>query len=172
MSIRILSTVDPQGSVVRAFTDDGHPIVMDAAPPDGEGSAAEPKEALLAALAGCTGMDVASILRKKRQVPATHEIAVSAESASEHPRVFTSVIVEHRVSGVVQAEAVRRSIELSATKYCPVNAILSASVPIEHWYRLKSDDGSTTEFLVAVTGPRGSQVMESPRRDHETERSS
>ncbi len=147
-------------------------MAMDAALPDGDGSAAEPKEALLAALAGCTGMDVASILRKKRQVPRTYEIAVSAESATEHPKVFTGITVEHRVSGAVAAEAVRRSIELSATRYCPVIAMLSASVTIEHWYRLQSDDGEAVKFLVAVSGPRGSRVMESPRRDHEAERSS
>ena len=172
MSIRIVATVDPQRSVVRALTDGDHPVAMDAAPPHGDGSAAEPKEALLAALAGCTGMDVASILRKKRQVPRTYEIAVSGESEAEHPRVFTAITVEHRVSGSVKAEELRRSIALSATKYCPVNAMLSASITIEHWYRLQAGDGSATEFLVAVTGPRGSRVMESPRPDHETERSS
>lgn len=172
MSTRIVATVDPERSLVRALTEHDHSVSMDAAPPEGDDAAAEPKEALLAALAGCTAMDVASILRKKRQVPATYEIAVSGESATEHPKVFTTIVVEHRVSGAVKAESLRRSIELSAMSYCPVNAMLSASATIEHWYRLQADDGSTTEALVAITGPQGSRVMESPRRGHETERSS
>jgi putative redox protein len=104
-------------------------------------------------------MDVASILRKKRQSAASYEIAVSGESAEEHPRVFTAVTVEHRVSGDVEAEALRRSIELSATRYCPVSAMLSKAVRIEHWYRLVGSDGVEVEALVAVTGPEGSQVL-------------
>ena len=158
MSTRILASIDPAGSLVQARTEEGHPVVLDADPPEGRGSAARPKEALLAALAGCTAMDVASILRKKQQSAVTYEIVVSGESAEEHPRVFTAITVEHRVSGEVEAEALRRSIELSATRYCPVNAMLSAAVRIEHRYRLITDGGEV-EALVAVTGPQGSQVL-------------
>jgi hypothetical protein len=50
--------------------------------------------------------------------------------------------------------------------------MLSASVTIEHWYRLTGEDGSTAQALVAVTGPQGSRVMESSSPGHETERSS
>jgi putative redox protein len=159
MSSSILATVDPAGGRVEARTPEGHPIAMDADPPHGSGSAADPKDALLAALAGCTAMDVAAILRKKRQPAATYEIAVSAESAREHPRVFTAITVEHRVSGEVQPEALRRSIELSSTRYCPVNAMLSKSVTIEHRYRLTDPSGAETEALVSVVGPDGSRVL-------------
>ena len=159
MSTRILATIDPSGSLVEARTEEGHRGVLDADPPEGHGAAARPKEALLAALAGCTSMDVASILRKKRQSAAGYEIAVSGESADEHPRVFTAVTVEHRVSGEVEAEALRRSIELSATRYCPVSAMLSRAVRIEHRYRLVGADGVEAEALVAVTGPEGSEVL-------------
>ncbi|HEX2844862.1 MAG TPA: OsmC family protein, partial [Candidatus Limnocylindria bacterium] len=79
MSTRILATIDPSGSLVEARTEEGHRVVLDADPPEGQGAAARPKEALLAALAGCTSMDVASILRKKRQSAAGYEIAVSKE---------------------------------------------------------------------------------------------
>jgi putative redox protein len=159
MPTRILVTVDPARSRVDARTDDGHPIAMDGDPPDGDGSAAGPKEALLAALAGCTAMDVAAILRKKRQAVATYEIEVNAESASRHPKVFTAIAVEHRVAGDVDPEAVRRSVELSSTRYCPVNAMLSKAVPIEHRYRLTRSDGTTVAALVAVIGPDGARVM-------------
>src|SRR5918995_2388901 len=134
MPTRILVTVDPARSRVDARTEDGHPIAMDGDPPDGDGSAAGPKEALLAALAGCTAMDVASLLRKKRQVADSYEIEVSGETAEAHPRVFTTIRVEHRVGGAVEAEALRRSIELSATRYCPVSAMLSAGCSLAPYH--------------------------------------
>lgn len=146
---------------------------MDADPPEGEDSAAGPKEALLAALAGCTSMDVASLLRKKRQVAETYEIEVSGETTDAHPRVFTTITVEHRLSGAVEAEALRRSIELSATRYCPVSAMLSAVATIEHRYQLTSEDGTSQEALVVVTGPSGAHVSEDrPVPVHDAVRSS
>jgi putative redox protein len=159
VTTRIVATVDPARSRVDARTESGQPIVMDADPPEGDDSAAGPKEAILAALAGCTSMDVAAILRKKRQAVTEYEIAVSAESAEEHPKVFTSITVEHRVTGACDPEALRRSIELSSTRYCPVSAMLSKAVKIEHWYRLTPPGGKSVEALVALTGPDGSRVL-------------
>lgn len=155
MPTTITATVDPARSRVDARTHHAQVIGMDADPPEGDDSAAGPKEALLAALAGCTGMDVASILRKKRQVAQTYEITVSGESRDVHPKVFTTITVEHRITGAVEAEALRRSIELSATRYCPVNAMLSAVARIEHRYHLIGADGASQAALVAVTGPDG-----------------
>jgi len=149
----ILATVDPARSRVTVRTAGHQPIDMDADPPEGDDAAPGPKETLLAALAGCTAMDVASLLRKKRQAAATYEIAVSGASAEQHPRVFTSITVEHRVSGAVEPEALRRSIELSATRYCPINAMLSATVRIEHRYRLTDAAGVQHEATVTVVGP-------------------
>jgi putative redox protein len=159
MPTTILATVDPARSRVEARTERGHPVSMDTVAPEGDDGAASPKEAMLAALAACTAMDVASILRKKRQAATRYEVAVSAEEATEHPRVFTAITVEHRVEGAVEAEALRRSIELSSTRYCPVSRMLSASVRIEHWYRLVPSAGPEQHALVAVTGPEGSQVL-------------
>lgn len=158
MPITITATVDPAASRVEARTAHAQVISMDADPPHGQDSAAGPTEALLAALAGCTAMDVASLLRKKRQVAETYEIAVSGETADDHPMVFTTITVEHRLSGDVEAEPLRRSIELSATRYCPVSAMLSAVATIEHRYRL-SDSAERPSVLVAVTGPDGSRVV-------------
>lgn len=158
MTDRIHAIVDPTGGRVEARTPHDQPIIMDNDPPEGRDSAAGAKETVLAALAGCTAADVASILRKKRQVADTYEIVVSGTSAEEHPRVYTAITVEHRVTGQVEPEALRRSIELSATKYCPVNAMLSAAVTIEHRYRLDRADGTAAEALVAVSGPGGTRV--------------
>lgn len=159
MSLSVLATVDPARLRVDARTPLGHLIRLDSEPSAGDDGAPEPKEVLLGALAGCTSMDVASILLKKRQTIERYEIAVSGESASEHPRVFTVIRVEHRVSGEVNPEALRRSIELSATRYCPVNAMLSAATEIEHRYVLTDASGARHEAVVAVTGPTGSRVL-------------
>ncbi|MGH2357746.1 MAG: OsmC family protein [Candidatus Limnocylindria bacterium] len=155
MPMRVVASVpDPARLRVEAQTESGQPIDMDGDPPDGDDSAAGPREALLAALAGCTAMDVVSILRKKRQRAIAYEIGVEAESADAQPRVFTAISVEHRVSGAVEAEALRRSVELSATRYCPVSAMLSKAVAIQHRYRLEGGES----VLVVVTGPDGIQI--------------
>ena len=144
--------VDPARMRVEARGRRGE-VAMDSAPPDGDGSAISPREALLGALAGCTSMDVASILRKKRQAVDRYDIEVDGEEAAEHPQVFVAITVEHVVVGDVDPEAVRRSIELSATRYCPVSALLSKGVTIEHRYRLTRRDGTEHAALVVVTGP-------------------
>jgi putative redox protein len=154
--VSVLATfVDPgKGKRVEAITGSGFPLEFDTLARDEGGVAAGPTETVLAALAACTSMDVASILRKKRQPVERYQIAVTGERADEHPRVYTSITVEHQIVGAVSAEAVRRSVELSATAYCPVSAMLSASVPIEHRYRLQQSADAEAETGVAVvTGP-------------------
>ena len=148
---------DPTRRRVEATTEAGLQVVMDGLPPDGEGSAPGPRETLLAALAGCTSMDVAAILAKKRQRPATYEVVVTADAAPDNPRVYTRIDVEHRVTGDVEPEALRRAVELSATRYCPVNAMLSGTVRIEHRYHLVGTDGVSAAASVAVIGPKESE---------------
>lgn len=92
-----------------------------------------PIELMLVSLVGCTAMDVISILRKKRQQVVDFEVLVDAARAEEHPRVFTDIVVKYVVHGVdVDPTAVARAIELSETKYCPAQAMLSQVVPIRH----------------------------------------
>ena len=157
MALTVLATfADPaSGLRVEATAGSGFSIVMDADDADLPATAATPREALLAALAGCTAMDVASILRKKRQRASAYRISAVAETRQDvHPHVFTKVIIEHQVEGRVEPEALRRSIELSATRYCPLIAMLSTSVTIEHRYRLREDGGDAVRAaLVLVTGP-------------------
>lgn len=158
----ILATfVDPgTGTQVQAATGSGFAITFDSADAADARSGPSPVESVLATLAGCTAMDVAAILRKKRQAVRGYQIAVVGERAAEHPRVYTRIVVEHRVVGDVEPEAVRRSIELSATKYCPVSAMLARGVEIEHRYRLwqASPEGDGISARVAVTGPQGASV--------------
>ncbi len=92
-----------------------------------------PMELLLVGLAGCTAMDVISILEKKRQEVTGFEVRAQAERATEHPKVFTSIVLEYVVTGHnIDRVAVERSVELSATKYCSASAMLGKVVPIEH----------------------------------------
>jgi putative redox protein len=149
MSNHMVASVDPQTCRVDARTDDGQPIAMEL----DERGGPTPVESLLASLAGCTAMDVASILLKKRQDATAYEIEVDGDRADVHPRVFTAIRVEHRVRGAVEPEALRRSIELSATRYCPVSAMLSAVARVEHSYRLVDDAGREHAAVVAVLGP-------------------
>ena len=91
-----------------------------------------PLELFAVGLAGCTGMDVISILQKKRQPVKAFEVRVHAEQAEEHPHVFTRVLVEYVVTGAgVEREAVERAVSLSDTKYCSAQAMLRKAAPIE-----------------------------------------
>jgi putative redox protein len=151
----VLATfADPmEGMRVTAVTGSGFPVSFDTLRPDEGGTSSSPTETVLAALAACTAMDVASIMRKKRQRVDSYQVSVSATRADQDPKVFTSIVVEHRVSGDVSAEALRRSIELSATAYCPVSAMLSASLPIEHRYSILRESNVPESAQVVVTGP-------------------
>ena len=154
MSNRIVASVDPESGRVEARTESGMEVSL-----DGDGlEAPSPIEGLLVSLAGCTAIDVASILRKKRQSAAEYEVVVDGDRVEEHPRVFTAIRVEHRVRGAVEPEALRRSIELSATTYCPVNAMLSAVARVEHRYRLLDEAGEEHEAVVTVLGPGGRRL--------------
>jgi putative redox protein len=123
---------------------------------DAEGdSGPRPAELLVVAQAGCTAMDVAAILRKKRQPFTRYEVRVAAEQREDPPpHVFERVRIVHVVEGPVDIEAVRRAIELSATKYCTVTGNLASGVAeIHHAYLVHGVDGEERYGEVVVTGP-------------------
>jgi len=104
-------------------------------------TAASPMELLLVALGGCTGADIVSILEKKRQRVTGYEIEVRGERRAEHPRIYTSIEVVHRVRGyAIDPKAVQHAIELSETKYCSVSAMLGAAAKITMRYEIKNDE--------------------------------
>ena len=149
------STALYEGTGLRftVHTGSGHDLILDNA----EGNAGpRPVEMLLAGQAGCTGMDVLSILQKKRKVITRYEVSVEAEQRDGQPAVFTRADVVHIVEGPdIDEASVRRAIELSATKYCSVAAMLSAgTVEIHHRYRIVGAAGADDiEGEVMVTGP-------------------
>lgn len=100
-----------------------------------------PMELMAVSLAGCTAMDVISILQKKRQDVTAFEVKVKAERAQEHPKVFTRAVIQYDVTGhSIQEAAVRRSIELSAERYCPAQGMLAQVMPIELDYVIYEGD--------------------------------
>lgn len=104
----------------------------------GEADGFLPLELMLVSLAGCTAMDVISILAKKRQAVTAFQVQVDADRALEHPRVFTRIRLRYVVTGRdVDPAAVARAIELSESKYCPAQAMLRPAVPIESSYEVQ-----------------------------------
>lgn len=108
-----------------------------------------PIELIVTGLAGCTSMDVISILQKKRQQVTAFEVQVHAERAEEHPKVITRAVIEYFVSGhAVEEAAVVRSIELSATRYCPGIAMFRQVFPMSFIYHIYEDEGDGKRRLV------------------------
>lgn len=123
-----------QGVTFAGKADSTHWVMMDGpAELGGSNAGARPKELILLALGGCTGSDVATILRKKRVPFEGFELRLTADVADEHPQVFTAIHVEYVISGEnINPFDVERAIELSTTKYCSVSAMLRGSVTLTH----------------------------------------
>ncbi|MBC7243001.1 MAG: OsmC family protein [Anaerolineae bacterium] len=109
----------------------GHSVVMDS--PLGENTGMRPAELLMVALAGCTAMDVISILQKKQQKVVDFEVKITGQRRPDHPRAWTHMHIEYIVRGKgVERAAVERAVELSTTKYCSVHATLEGKVEMTH----------------------------------------
>ncbi len=121
-----------------ATADTGFEIPLGADPDvGGDNDGFRPMELIATGLAGCTAMDVISILRKKQQQVTAFEVRFHADQAEEHPHVFTHILIEYLITGHnISSMAVERAIELSTTKYCPAQAMLSKAVKIDSTYRI------------------------------------
>jgi len=116
----------------------------------GDNDGFKPLELMAISLAGCTAMDVISILKKKRQDITDFRVDVHTERANEHPRVFTSAIIDYRVVGhSVNEKAVVRAIELSAKSYCPAQGMLAQVFPMRLRYQIFEDPGEGEPQMVA-----------------------
>ena len=112
--------------------DTGFEVPLGASPRvGGDDDGFRPLELMAVSLAGCTAMDVISILQKKRQEISDFRVEVDADRADEHPRVLTEAVIEYHVTGKdVSEKAVMRAIELSATRYCPAQSMLAKVFPM------------------------------------------
>lgn len=140
-----------------ATTGSGHELFLDDATGN---SGPRPAELLLVSQAGCTAMDVISILRKKRQDVDRYEVVVRGVQRDDPPpHVFERIEILHILEGrAIDPVAVRRAVELSATRYCTVSGNLAAGVAeIHHAFvlRIPAGQGGAAEHYeeVAVTGP-------------------
>jgi putative redox protein len=127
-----------QGMSFDATADTGFVVPLGADPAvGGANDGFRPMELLAMGLAGCTAMDVISILSKKRQKLSGFEVQVRAERADEHPKVFTSMHIHYVVRGEgIDAAAVERAMDLSATKYCPAQAMLGKAAEMTMDYEI------------------------------------
>ncbi len=118
-----------------------HWVVMDSEKKyGGEYAASKPMELILMSLGGCFGMDVVSILGKMRVSIDDLVITVKAEQSEEHPKVFTKIVLTYTFFGKsIDEENVKKAIELSRTKYCPVYAMLIKSAQIDYSYQIISE---------------------------------
>jgi putative redox protein len=145
-------TLEGDGLRFLARAGSGHSLVLDDMAGD---TGMRPAELIPIAVAGCTALDVISILRKKQQTITGYEVRASGEQADARPNAFVRIDVVHIVEGeAVEVEAVRRAIELAATKYCSVGATLSSGMTeIHHAYLVRDGHGEERMAEVVVTGP-------------------
>src|SRR3954447_23193403 len=110
-------------------TASGHEIRMDAAEEiGGQNSGARPMELVLYAVAGCTGIDIISILKKMRLEPTSFQMDVKGNRAEDHPKRFTQIHIHYALEGELPEDKVFRAIQLSNDKYCSVSHSLNADI--------------------------------------------
>lgn len=121
-----------------AETESWHRILLDAKQEvGGEEKGPRPMEVLLVSLAGCTAMDVASILKKKRVNLQNMTVKVNAEQAPQHPKYFTKIDVEFNFVGKdIKEKDVKQAIELSKDKYCSVSVMLEDKAEITYRWNI------------------------------------
>jgi len=130
--------------------DSGFEVPLDAyAKVGGDEDGFRPMELMAVSLAGCTAMDVISILKKKRQEVTDFQVKVETERADQHPKVFTSAVIEYHVAGKeISESAVSRAMELSADAYCPAQAMMGKIIPITLKYFIYEGEKFSDSKLV------------------------
>jgi len=129
-----------KGLALAGRSDSSHWVTMDAPGELGGASAgSRPMELMLMGIAGCTAMDVISILEKKRVRIENFEMEVEAERADQHPQIFTKIDLNYILYGDnIKLKDVERAIELTREKYCSATAMLKGVVVIKHHYRIET----------------------------------
>ncbi|HEY7414903.1 MAG TPA: OsmC family protein [Ktedonobacteraceae bacterium] len=142
------------GMRFEAQASSGHYVTLDASEQDGgRDTGFRPMEMLLVGLAGCTGMDVISILRNKRQQITAYEVHVEGIRAEDHPMVFVEITVEHIVTGQhIQPEAVARAIQLSEGRYCGAGAMLGKVAHLKHTFTILETVNTSIAAEACVPG--------------------
>lgn len=129
------------GDMAFQTTVDGHSLLLDASPSNGgHKTGPRPKPLLLASLAGCTGMDVISILKKMKVELTAFNVRAEGTLNEEHPKYFTEIHLIYEFTGDnIPLEKVQRAIELSQEKYCGVSATLKKAIPVTYEIKINKD---------------------------------
>jgi putative redox protein len=128
-----------EGVAFLAESDSGHALVIDG-PPEGGGRnlGPRPMETVLMGAGGCAAYDVLHILRRSRAAVTDCTVEITAERASEDPKVFTSIHFHFVVTGKgLRSEQVERAIRLSAEKYCSASIMLGKTAELTHDFELR-----------------------------------
>jgi len=117
---------------------DGHKLIIDAAPEvGGTDKGPRPKPLMLVALAGCTGMDVVSILKKMRVELEGLKVWVEAEQTDEHPKHYSSMKVIYEFKGKnLPMDKLEKAVNLSEERYCGVSAVYKKGIPVTNEIRV------------------------------------
>jgi|SRR5215217_7842305 len=139
------------GMAFSGLANSGYAVQMDAdIAVGGNDTGVRPMEMIAMSLAACTAMDVISILQTKRQKITKFEVNIDAPRSHDHPQVFTNALITYTITGTaVDEAAVLRAMELSATKYCPVHAMLEQAFPIMLHYEIYEGEEDGTQRLTA-----------------------
>ncbi len=123
-----------EGNMAFEASVNGHKIMLDADFNNfGNNSGPRPKALILTALAGCTGMDVVSLLKKMKVEFTDLKIAVDGELTTEHPMYYHTIHIKYMFKGVdLDMEKINKAIHLSQTKYCGVSAMLAKAAKITY----------------------------------------
>ncbi|WP_028584164.1 OsmC family protein [Desulfogranum mediterraneum] len=127
-------SVDWEGGLAFSTAINGHPLTIDANEEFGGNNAApNPKSLMMMALAGCTGIDVVSILKKMKIGYEHLAIQVDADLSEEHPKVYTAMHLTYIFRGRdLDSNRLQRAIDLSLDKYCGVSAMYRQAMSISH----------------------------------------
>lgn len=125
-------SLDWQGKMKFGATDGRNSLVMDTTPPIGEGTALSPKQLALAGVAGCSAMDVMSLLKKHKQEVKSFRIESDAPTTEGYPSVFQFVHLDYYLEGNITREHAIDAVHLSQSKFCGVSAMMAKSCPIHY----------------------------------------
>ena len=129
----IVTTVWTEKTQFESDNPSGHKLTMfDKSQDNGEVAGLAPKALMLSSLAGCSGLDVISLLEKMRAQVADFKIEVTAELTEEHPKFYNKVKVDYHFSDAnLQPEKIQKAVNLSVTKYCGVMEMFRQFAAVE-----------------------------------------
>lgn len=133
MATNIVDVEWKQGLTFDAHQQEQTYTIVSSVPGDGQPAGISPKQMLLTALAGCTGMDVASLLPKLRVPFTSMRVRVTGELTSDHPKVYSTMHVVYEIGASEEFRPqVEKAVDMSSTKYCGVSAMLGKASTITH----------------------------------------